>query len=78
MWGSLPIRPIFAFWVEISGRWMWGSLPFRLVFAVWVEISDKRHQESLTFSADFCLLGRDFPKAEPRISTLFDRFSLFG
>ena len=49
-----------------------GNLyPFRQVFAVWVEIYDRRLPESLPFSADFHLLGRDFQPAATGISTLF-------
>ena len=32
----------------------------------------------LPFSADFCLLGRDFPKAEPKISTFSADFRCLG
>ena len=52
--------------------------PFRLIFAVWVEISARLHCDSLPFSADFRCLGRDFPKANPGISTLSTDFCCLG
>ena len=46
--------------------------------AFWVEISKRRHQESLPFSRDFRLLGRDFQPAALGISTYFRDFHLLG
>ena len=63
MWGSLPIRPIFAFWVEISGRWKLESLPFSADFRCLGRDMRPVEVRISTFSPDFCILGRDMRPA---------------
>ena len=54
------------------------SLPFRPIFAFWVEIYDRQLWESLPFSTDYRLLGRDLHPVALGISTFSAVFRLLG
>ena len=54
---------------------MFGQVGFS---TVWVEIYDRRLLESLPFSRDFCLLGRDSRMAVLGISTFLADFRYLG
>lgn len=56
---SLPFRPIFAVWVEISGRWDLESLPFSADFHCLGRDIRTVALGNSTFLADFRRLGRE-------------------
>lgn len=73
-----PFSPIYAVWVEISGRWLLESLPISTDFRCLGRDFQPATMGISTYSSDFRHLGRDFWAVGLGFSTFLADFRCLG